>query len=501
MSPDGGQIAMIADGALQVRGIELGAEVRVLIDGGLSAAAPAWSPDGRLLAATSWEHPTEPELRVVDTVSGARRSYRLASYGFAFTSADEVVTFVYGSDELEFYHLGPDASRIRSCKVPGDPVAIYGVAVRPTTARLFVRARFADGTTSIVTADRHCRQFRTVVRRVGYQDFALDRGDLGRIRVHRRTASGEQIDVIDDAGRTIGQPVSVEDDYRSLAGVDRDGRLVYLRGNQEWRLTALDHGGQTRELGSGTAPSTFAISPDGKTGAHIEWGLWQSAVLLQPLSDLRNLPKPIDRGLHAIAWSPDGKRLAGIGAEELGAVLVVLDPATRGLPDRIATWREPVDDVVWLDDQHVAVRTTNDKIYRSVDVATGAQGELLDPTPGLAFSLTRSARDGTLAYILYPRQGPCAIWLVRADHAPTRLAIIEPTEGLLAWTSDGTALLAADAEAGRIRRISVPDGRITAMPSIGLGRTEQLRALFPRGDQLIYQTVHATQDLYVKATP
>ena len=492
VSPDGTQLAMIARNGLIVRAMAEGSEERMLVSHDVDEGVLSWSPDGRALML----HPLGPggrEVVVVDVASGTGGAYDIAVHHVAFASDLAAVSFEPGSADLSFHRLDGGVETSRACTVPGSPAEIRSVVAHPVTGSLFVFVTRRAGGRAILMTDADCHAFRTVVAGADLISFTPDRAP-DRIRVHRRTRDGQQVTVLDPTGAAIGPAEMLDDEARYLAGVDRDGRTVYIGGTSDWDLTELDRAGRTQRLTGGSVASRFWMSPDGDRVAHLETGTWPSALRVQPLSDLETRTRVIAYGASQVAWSPDGTRLAAI-VDSDRFDLVVVSP--RGVTSAtIAWWTEPVLDVVWISDRCVGVRTASDRGYRCVDVDTAQQADLIDPgpAPGVITALRRS-RDGTLAYFWAPAQGPRGIWIQRPDEPARWLTDSPSEETLLEWSTDGKALIVTAPGYVTVRSVSVADGRSRLLPGVDLaGRIE---AVLPRGQRLVVQTSQTQRDVYL----
>lgn len=279
VSPDGLYLAMTAQGQLDIFGMELGEHRHRLLghpaanmDMSLPVSALTFSPDGRMLATTSWSQGLSPEasLMLWDMATGEARLALAGGQGChdaAFTSdatalwaacgvgvqryslEDGDVTSSLGDRPVEAIALHPEGEILASvaANVGPDPEAsqrlvLWGLSEQGAS-QLNVLEVGASVTDLAFTAD-------------GRHLIAQGQGDgqsesPGQVTVWdwQRAAIVHRHGLLDSA------PIAISSDGTILAGGFRDGLMLALDG------TPLEHGILIRQQGGADA---LAFGPSGE---------------------------------------------------------------------------------------------------------------------------------------------------------------------------------------------------------------------------------------------
>ena len=240
-----------------------------------------------------------------------------------------------------------------------------------------------------------------------------------------------------------------------------NGRLVAYALRGELRVQAVG-GGPARTLTQvpGSQP-TFAFSPD---GARIAFAV-EGAIVLLPVAGkgpVRRVALPAawaGSTLAALAWSPDGTRLAFsrtsgdgkagtlhneldvIGVDGKGARTLALNPAPYGAR------AEPS----WSPDSTRIAFKLDEFRLGTVSVAGGAPSALTKPGNGVVDDDPVWSADGrSIAFARSPARGVSDVWLVRPNGTGLRRLTTTPIppRGVahigstpLAWSPDATQIL------------------------------------------------------------
>lgn len=326
------------------------------------ALSVAFSPDGKTLAAGSWDDGVRLFRAGPRPASRALRGHVDAVFAVAFSPDGR--TLVSGSRDrtLRLFDVGAGTETL---ELEGHGGTVWSVAFSPdgqtiasgskdATVRLWSvatgsEARKLEGHTSSVTSVAFSRDGKTVAS--GAED--------GTLRLWSATSA--------EAPRTLeGHSSHVSDlafspDGTLLASASKDAtvRLWKLASATEWRKVALR--GDSQEVFS------VAFSPDGGT---LAWGMNDETVRLAPVATLGGIPAPIaiegpsghvspvafspdGRVLVArseeavVMWTPDGRPLATVGAVSGSDAGFVLGPGAAPLleilgPDVAAATTFPV---------------------------------------------------------------------------------------------------------------------------------------------------------------
>jgi len=261
--------------------------------------------------------------------------------------------------------------------------------------------------------------------------------------------------------------VTAADDKTVRIWRARDGRLLRtLR-------PPIDAGHEGQLFG-------LAVSPDGQRIAAGGWTCWDWEgagcvyVFDAHTGDLLHRVRGLPDAIAALAWSPDGRRLA-VGLQGRGGVRI-FSTDTFVEVARDTDWR---DRVMELDydargallavgsDRHLRVYRTDGRLYARVPLAAGAQ-------PATA----RFSPDGMRVAIGYHDAGAITVFDTRDFARPIAPPLRSPLAGVsaLTWSRDGRHLVLGG-EGDALWRVDTtgaePSQRLTPMAA----RTSELRTL------------------------
>ncbi|HEX3473726.1 MAG TPA: protein kinase [Kofleriaceae bacterium] len=468
ISPDGTLLALITGDSLVIRGSEVGARDRIVVEHGVDAPI-AWAPDNRhLLVGTVSALASVIQTELVDLETGVQG--KLPATGFAaFLSDTEVAVASYRQHTVAIVPLDGRAGTGAICPVPGEYRFLLDVAGRPDGTMIVETEALDSERHGLVILGRDCA-VRGRFEQESIAGFALsDRETIVALVPHD---DADEILEISLRGELVSR--------RRVSGVL--GALLGRRHGTDYvttlapktelvRVHAGD--GSSQQLISTDGNAVFRLAPDGETVAWVERDsrdrhpglLWVSALPRMARSQV------LLHNAWSADWSPDGRSLAALVEDGAGAArgargsttsLVILDRDGRELS------RTRIDHVyrasapVWLDDHRIAVRTDHRSTYREIDLATGDERELFDRDHGATCLLAR-APDGTLAMW---RNGPPGaidartdhLWLQRPGRAVGTLRVEDAIRNFLApsWSPSGELLVRA--LDGAVSRVALDTG-------------------------------------------
>jgi hypothetical protein len=478
ISPDGTKLAFVTGDSLVIRGSEIGAKDRIVVEHGVDEPI-AWSPDNRhLLVGAVPELAPVIQTELVDIEDGVQ--FKLPVTGFAaFLSSTEVAVTSHRQRTVEVFRLGEHASPVATCRVPGQYKLLWTLAGLPDGTMVIETEAQGSTNHGLVILDRDCK-LQATFEREPISGFALtDTGTLVALAPHDgfdeileislrgQIVSRRRVGSV--LGKVLGRRHGT--DYVTTLAPKTELVRVHVRDGSSQQLISID------------GNAAFRLAPDGETVAWIERdGRSQNPGLLW-LSTLEHMARSQALRHDALSadWSPDGQSLAvlvddGDGATPSAAQrrsttsLAIIDRSGRELG------RIPLDHVdrvaapVWLDDHRIAVRTDDRSTYRQLDLGAGDQGEIIDREHGATCLLTRSPHDGTLAMW---RNGPPGaldartehLWLLRG-HAVRTLHVEDAIRHFLApsWSPSGELL--ARAPDGVVSRIAPDTGELTPIAKL-----------------------------------
>jgi hypothetical protein len=466
ISPDGTRLALVTGDSLVIRGSEVGARDRIVVEHGVDAPI-AWSPDNRhLLVGTVSELASVIQTELVDIETGVQG--KLPATGFAaFLSDAEVAVTSYRQQSVAILGLGDRAGTGAICPVPGEYRFLLDVAGFPDGTMVVETEALDSERHGLVILGRDCA-VRARFEQESITGFALsDRGTIVALVAH------DDFDEILEISLQ-GKPVSrrqVSGVLGALLGRRRGIDYVTTLAARTELVRVHPQDGSSQPLIPVDGNAAFRLAPDGETVAWVErdgrvqhpGSLWLSALPHLARSQV------LLHNAWSADWSPDGRSLAVLVEDGAGGArsahpsttsLVILERDGRELRririDHVHRASAPV----WLDDHRIAVRTDHRSTYRQIDLATGDQREMFDSDHGATCLLARSPLDGTLAMW---RNGPPGaidastehLWLQRPGHAAGTLRVGAAIRQFLApsWSPSGELLVRApDGVVSRVAR-------------------------------------------------
>jgi WD40 repeat protein/class 3 adenylate cyclase len=465
--------------------------------------ASAFSPDGRLLATTTFDgttlwdtstwRPLGPPLRSAQggwagvdfspdgrtlAIAGGNGRVELWDVSARKQRRELIDPAAAGSDEPELavVRYSPDGTVIAAGGQEANHVTLWSAATGRVAGRPITTNRPGSGAQTIAFTPDSKRiavpgspgtvviwdvaTGRRVGRPIGVGDEVVDDAIFARGgRTLIASDDSGAVSVIDVAsGRRVGRSLSVGDKPAGALDVSRDGRLL-AAGTYEGAVVVWDMKTGERygtPLTADTAPlNDVVFSPDGRTlvSSHrdsaVVWSTNGVQAIGTPLGGASDL-------VTDVSFSPDGKRLAA-GRGDGTAVLV--DTETQRQVRRIAVGSLVTAVAFDSDGKLVAVGTIDGKV-RLFDARSGAAaGSALDVGTSALWQLAFDS-DGRLAVAVDPngvegfnlqrRQGEVQLWDVASRRRVGRP--IRPGAGSvlsLAFNGDGT-LLATGSYGGRL---------------------------------------------------
>ncbi|WP_182830376.1 protein kinase domain-containing protein [Tautonia rosea] len=353
----------------------------------------AISPDGRWLAGAIsthrlmlWELETG---RLVSTIDGAHRS-SLQSLVFSPDSRTLVTSGVEGVVQL--WDVEPLRSRAR---LVGHARAVHGVAISPD-GRTVASAGW-DGSIRLWDMDEQCE--RGLIQRSGPMQIAVAISPDGRMLASAGMDKSVTIWEL-DTGRQV-QVFQGHTDLVATLDFSPDGRLLASSGfDRTVRLWNLDDATQPRILRNVEVlrgidrPIDLTFTPDGRRlAASYANGFlkgWQvdRGDLVVFFSMLDRADSRYERRIDALAFSPDGQRLA-MGSPEAQILFYDADPSfiTGVIP---SAHEDTIKDLVFTPDGRQIVSVSDDGRLRlwnveSRDLVFSYDG-LMEGIQGVAIS-------------------------------------------------------------------------------------------------------------------
>ena len=478
-SPDGRRLAGAGgDGAIGVYDAATGERLRRLDEGEVAVLSLAWSPDGSRLAAGLAGH----AARVWDVEAGRLAPGPLERLGgpvaavavgpdggtLATASLDgEVRLWTFDAEprllhvlrghegEVRALAYSPDGSRLASAGLDGT-VRIWGVAAGAAEA---VIAAHKGGALCLAWPSAG--------------GWLASGGNDNSVRLWDPAA-----------GRPLHKFLGHSEGVRALATGRDGGALVSASPEGVAKVWDARSPAQPRTFEApaavpfGGATACVALSGDGRLVASGHYDgvahVWDAAT-----GALLHRLKASDSGVRALAFSPDGRRLAASAGEPRPArgEVVVWDLAD-GRP--VATYRahgEVVDAVAFLDDRRIASAGGDGKVH-VWDSATAGRLMILEghgegvrrlALSGDGRTLASGSDDGTVRLWDAATGGPGPV--LAADAEVLALAYSDDGRWLAAAVRDGSILLWDPRRPGAPRRLDghardvlalvfSPDGRL-----------------------------------------
>jgi serine/threonine protein kinase len=351
-SPDGGRFAFLrgnpdTDSDDLVVAAADGSSQRILVSRGVGTeqgfdrgAGPAWSPDGRAIAAQAieWASELRGDLGLFDTATG--KEERLGNANWFGSTGLAWLPDGSGVVTAGFQRGAPFASQLWIVSFPSgvpsritnDSQTYHGVSISAdgrtlaSVQKLSSSALWKRG----LGGKKEQKQLTFATReRIDFLAASAD-GTIFFSDWRGKEATIQRLGPQDPEPLRVTNPGVLSRD----AQVSRDGRTLLVRTlmpEEKVALLAMDgDGGHSRRLPDRGAVYPFALAPDGSYCAvHGEKGVWRqpldggSATLLVP-----------DPKAFPIGFSPDGERLAYLALRSTGdhqvRPLVVVSPAAGG---------------------------------------------------------------------------------------------------------------------------------------------------------------------------
>jgi Tol biopolymer transport system component len=437
------------------------------IDKGLGLAPPAWSADGRLVAATS----TAGLVDVVDVARG-RRSWRAAGVGAPAWSRDGLLAVHQNTTTIGLY----DARGRERTQFAGDAFAWSGnrlasmrkgvlelrpnALAAPTVGVRLGSTRDCDCAIAWVGANRV--RVRTSDRWTGY-DFATRRRLSGAqpfttawsatgVAAYTRIAEPSASLVRGTSRVRTAQSCGSDEPFQNVQFVGRTNALVFQSGcetpSADLYSVAPDGTALKQLTATPTDEHDPALSPDGGRAAY--WvqaiatfckgcahDLWATpATRLTQHDDTEDAPFD-----DTPTYSPDGTQLAFVrsGPDERPQLYVM--PAGGG-PQRALPVVDLFGQIAWGAQGIAYALGYQPAAVRVVDPSTNVVKTLANE-PKLDVSAVAWSTDGRLAYLAADAPGRASITVVGG----ARITLAQHRVTGLAWSPDGTrfAYVADDA--------------------------------------------------------
>jgi len=426
-SPDGKVVAGLDEKGVRVWDAVTGAERYRLDGGGHTMTAVAWDPDGKRLAVGGGMG-----IRMYDAATGKAVPGWDANTGHvravAWSDAGGALAVAFSSYGLRFY--APDTGRLLPWSPPGE---YDTVAWAPDGVRL---AASGGGFVDVIDAHGEVRLHRIPGA------YLVDGSPGAAWSPDGRTLLAVRGPVLTLLDVTAG--LGPADQLPSRAGFSRvawspDGALLAgaLDGNG-LDLRAFD-GREARSLAgfpSELPARDAAFHPQG-TQLAVALGGERDAVLIRDLATgaERTL---IAKDPYAVAWCPDGTRLAVGGGD---GVVRVFHAAAGFEEHRLEGHRGVVRAVAWSPEARHVASGGDDFIVRVWDADAGKPAGALKGHAGRVQHLAWDPKGDRLASGSF--DGTARVWEVATRREVLALRTGDPPTTSVDWSRDGRLLLAA----------------------------------------------------------
>ncbi|MBN9524438.1 WD40 repeat domain-containing protein [bacterium] len=444
-------------------------ELRVFDRVGDFVSAVAWSPDGATLAVGLWD--TTVQLWAADTgdVKHILSGHTARVSGLAFTPDSRTVVSAALDGTARAWGVGDGKA---GPVLRGHAGAVFGVAVTP------------DGNT-VVTAG-HDGAVRTWAVAGGSPGgvVATHRGPVLGVAISpdgRRVVSGGADTVVrfTTVGASGGAGVSAS--LVSVAYSPTGDRLA--TGDDDGGVKVWDAatGKELRAAPVGTgAARAVAFAADGRLAAGTDGG---QVALLGPADGKVVALAGHKDAVTAVAFSPDGTRLATAGADK---AVLVWDVAAAKALHTLARHDGAVTSVAFTPDGAHVVSAADDRVIRVWDAADGRLVRTLDPDED-DDPLTVAVRpDGKQIASVGNRDVPPTVKLWDATTGATQRLLPGHFDRSLAaaYRGDGK-VLATVAGDGTVRLWDAADGRLLKSLALRTPRGTVSQVVFhPAGDRV-----------------
>jgi Tol biopolymer transport system component/DNA-binding winged helix-turn-helix (wHTH) protein len=514
-SPDGSQVAFAWDGEKQdnfdiyVKRIGPGPPLRLTRDPAADTA-PAWSPDGGLIAFLRASRPGKADVVVVPPLGGPERVM------------GEVIRFEPMNQALSWT---PDSKWIVVFdRPPGQPAGLWLLSVVGGERRRLTSTpdEWVGDFTPAFAPDGRFLAFRRLVARNSFDLFVLPVGAAMRPdgEPHQLTRNGQVIvglawaangkDLIFSTGSpgnlsifkmgTSGaspKRLTGQGEVLHLTVAARSNRLVFAESRREmdiYRVRLDPGGGQASDsvplIASSRLERYPSYSPDGKKIAFVSlrsgnWQLWIAD------NDGQNAVQMtwFERGEVAFpVWSIDGKQI-GFLYDAGGSQQAYVIDATGGKPQKLDAVGANVFALRWSRDGHWIFfgsnRTGAQQVWK-VPAAGGAMEQMT--RQGAVTGPLVESPDGMLVY--YVRPG--GVWCVPVTGGPERqVARTEVDPGALDANENGMYFHANSnvTKNGNLMFYRFPNGPITKVAGVEM---RYGLSLSPDGRYLVYTKMTST---------
>jgi len=479
ISPNGTKLALVTGDSLVIRGSEIGAKERTVVEHGVEGPI-AWSPDNRhLLVGTVPELAPVIQTELVDIEDGVQ--VKLPAIGFAaFLSSTEVAVTSYRQRTVTILPLGERAASGATCQVPGEYRFLMDLAGLRDGTMVIETEALNSGRYGLVILGRDCTvrarfeqesisgfavsDTETIVALVAHDEF----DEIVEISLQGEIVSRRQVSGV--IGQVLGRRHGT--DYVTTLAPKTELVRVHIQDGSSQPMISID--GQ----------ASFRLTPDGETVAWIERDSRDQNPGLLWLSTLQHMDRSqaVLHSAWSADWSPDGRSLAVLVDDGAGGgpreaqhrsttSLVIIDRSGRELRRMEVGRVYPASAPVWLDDHRIAVRTDNRSTYRQIDLSAGDQREIFDSDHGATCLLTRSPHDGTLAMW---RNGPPGaidartehLWLQRPGLTARTLHVEDAIRHFLApsWLPSGELLVRAPDDV--VSMVALDTGELTPIAKL-----------------------------------
>jgi hypothetical protein len=477
LAPDGDRVAFTAGGTLYTLDLADGGAPRALATGArVDGNFVSWSAEGDAIS-YSRSVGDDLVLAIVDAGTGADRAIVADHSRDALARGGLAVHWYLSQKQLA---IGPPAHPGRACAVPGTYDWLWDAI--PSGDDLFVDVVDARRSAHrLLRTDLRCSSWTTIVESARLSSIAAGRGG-GLVAI----ADGEVI-AIDRDGAIAPLGVAAHGPDAAIAGVRANGAVVLADGESTWQLVRVSRDGRTTELTGGALAAQIAVDPTERSLAIVDQGADGGPLRVVPLADPRQRAAPIDRGVLAVDWSPDGASLGVIVRRGDATVLAVEDRAGRHRFERPITDGSESPVVTWIDDRTLAYLAAGNRTYRAIDVATGTARDLFDPAIGFTLELSRAPRSGDLLLYWNRRSGP-GLWRMTPDG---RTSLVYRTDGAMPrWAADEAGVLVWTPRSDSIQRVDVATGAVTPYVTIPSSEHTVMGAVWAlaNGDLLVERT-------------
>lgn len=436
------------------------------VDAGLGQAPPAWSPDGRLVAATS----TSGLVDVVDVARGMR-VWRVAGTAAPAWSRSSLLAVHRNSTTIAVYDALGHAratfagnafawSGDRLASVRAGVLELREIGARPTVHVRLGKAQLECDCAVVWTGANRVR-VRTSEGWTGY-DFALHRRlpgtqPFGTVWSARDVAAYTSVRApsasLVRGARVVRTALSCGDDepFANVQFVGRTHALVFQSGcltpSADIYSIAPDGGALRRWTSTPADEFSPSLSPDGTRVAYSQQPLatfckgCPHEVWVTPLTRLTvhdfNDDAPFD---DTPAFSPDGKQLAFVRSGPNARPALYVMPAGGG-PQRSLAVVDAVGPIAWGAQGIVYATGYAPASIRVVDPASGAVKTIATESRRDVTAVALSS-DGRLAYLSTDGAGRASITI-----GGKKITLAQHRVTGLAWSPDGTrfAYVADDA--------------------------------------------------------